>query len=91
MNWDEDREEFGLRRPEELGMGMLGDVTSRFGGDEEGNLNWFCRSAIPPMGGRERERLAGRQSIGARDRDLLIARQSIGTSLIGSKHVSAGR
>ena len=34
-------------------------------------------------GGRERERLAGRQSIGTRERDLLIALQSIGTSLYG--------
>ena len=34
-------------------------------------------------GGRERERLAGRQSMGTRERDLLIALQSIGTSLYG--------
>ena len=72
-------------------MGILGDVTSRLGGDDEGNLNWFCRSDIPPTGGRERERLAGRQSIGARERDLLIARQSIGTSLMGDKRNSVRR
>lgn len=52
-----------------------------FGGDELGNLNWFCSERNPPMGGRERERLAGRQSIGTRERDLLKARQSMGTSL----------
>ena len=36
---------------------------------------------MPPMGGRERERLSGLQSMGALERDLLMARQSMGTSL----------
>ena len=79
------REERGLRRPEDddSGIGLDGD-DRLFGGDMLGNLNWFCCSAIrPDMGGRERERLAGRQSIGTRERDLLMALQSIGTSLYG--------
>lgn len=71
----------GLRRPEddETGIGLVGEV--RFlGGDMLGNLNWLWCSAID-MGGRERERLAGRQSMGTRERDLLIARQSMDSSL----------
>ncbi len=38
MSWA-GSDEWGLLRPEELGMGMLEDVTSRLGGEEEGNLN----------------------------------------------------
>ena len=68
----------GLRLPDDaVGMGLDGEP---FGGDILGNLYWFCWSAID-IGGRERERLAGRQSIGTRERDRLKARQSIGTSL----------
>lgn len=78
----------GLLRPrdDDPGMGMLGEEERPLGGEpEDGNLNWFwCSERIPDMGGRERERLAGRQSIGTRDRDLLIARQSIATSLNGA-------
>ena len=75
------REERGLLRPEDEdnGIGLDGDERP-FGGDILGNLNWLCGSVIKG-GGRERERLAGRQSIGTRERDLLIALQSIGTSL----------
>lgn len=71
----------GLRRPDDDDTGIGLDDKERFlGGDMLGNLNWFCCSVID-KGGRERERLDGRQSIGTRERDLLMARQSIATSL----------
>ena len=75
----------GLRRPDEApGMGILGEVERTFeaGADAEvKNLKPDCSDNMPDGGGRDRERLAGRQSIGTRERDRLIALQSMGTSL----------
>lgn len=88
---EEDRVEVpGIRMPGDDGCsterrtGRSGDLSVRAWVLGKGwrASNWVCMAGwTTDGGGRERERLWGRQSIEMRDLDLLMARQSIASPL----------